>query len=1447
MMNVYNGLWASVRTSMRFVRLSVCALAVTMLLLYPHFAVSQVPNPQIPLTGTAGAAGNFPLLNSGTFPIPSDADFTPTFPNTTCIVCKVTSSVSLTATRNLIEPTAGMTFNITNSTTGGQSIVVKAATGTGVTIANGTSKWVWFDGTNYVEIDPPAGGGGCAEGTCIQNVPVNTQVMATPIAKAFTETYTSWDNAVGPGGFQYAHGISCNPYETITGDAGGSSVIGATACLEGTSVFNTPGWAYSFAAPFEFTYYGMYSKVFGNTMGITAAVNGEVVKSANQEFSTANFVGTSAGNCWELSAECATGIQNQLKFMGGAGAGMTSTAGTGALTLLTTGFSNQVGPSRVILDTQTATTATQTLGTAFGENNGIVTANLSIATTASIQGTMAADVNTPRVANNGTTVMTITINLASAYVGSATALMTCAGYGNVEVTRLASVGTYTAGVQTVTAPLMRPFVNTQVFGNPTYCFIGGSHQGYWVKNTSAGGGDFYNQIVGTGTGNTAFETSLFAGNLVSDNVQFGYNSVTLCPLVSSVKTCNVTLYPGAEIQSIASNRTTVNVRPNSVTWTSGDTLLIPEGIAARNTLQNNIIFADSPFTTHQGISVGYLGPAPAGESDFFVVPIAYSNNSLLSQGGIGHAFNLFKVSGGPVGIALDLDVPPQDAFLSGNAYTATILNVNATCGGGCPANYNIFTDTTLSQNGSFLNFIRASSTYNFGASVGSAVLQENGSEVCTVVNALCTGSGNTTSTALTTPCLTKANGTNSIITSSVCDNGTLVTITEPVTITTGSGLGGGFDGTEGTAHTGASSTDSLWADSTAHRLKMNNNNGGAFFVPGVATAGTLNDCVKFAANGIDLVDAGAACGTGGSAFNAITSGTNTTAAMVVGSGSSLAVSGSGTIGATTLLGNTWAAPGNIGATTPGTGKFSSLTVSGQTGSTQCASFDTSGNLTGVGAPCGTSGSGITGLTANFIPLAGSATTITANSPLNYGVTTASTLTDTALTNVNLTGGTLPTLPANTVLAVANVSATATRIASSSFGATSFFSVLRADGTSASPTQVLAGEQVGGINAWAWNSSAAYNGPIASLRYFADENQTATAAGSRMDFITTPDGATTAISRMSIENDGRVIIAGIASSTSPICPNGTGGALTTSGCATGSAPTFQVNGTNLTTATTINFRTGSGNGGVVMTNPSVGNVDANLSMPFDATGTNFMTTTGTFTATHVPQISSATGKMVDSGFAIGGFAQLAGSSNNWTKMQEFTVGSTITAASTVAPTTPIVLFTGNSTAVDTITAPLGTGALIGASFDWTAATAGFSFTTAGNIANALTTSQANQSGRCVFNGTTNGKWVCTTLFAPGSTTVTPTAGTGVTSVTCATATCTTARGSYTIVGGTGTTGTVASLAWTATGTAWVCTATMNGGATAFNIGNSVATTTGMNITAGISVVGSTFTVNYSCVP
>jgi hypothetical protein len=114
-----------------------------------------------------------------------------------------------------------------------------------------------------------------------------------------------------------------------------------------------------------------------------------------------------------------------------------------------------------------------------------------------------------------------------------------------------------------------------------------------------------------------------------------------------------------------------------------------------------------------------------------------------------------------------------------------------------------------------------------------------------------------------------------------------------------------------------------------------------------ATAGTINlaGTVNLAGGSgstgctVDDVTGNLACtgtisGSGISAsavpFSGITSATNTTAAMVVGTGASLNYSGSGTINASTLLSGTWAIPGAIGATTPNAGTFTTFASNGNT-------------------------------------------------------------------------------------------------------------------------------------------------------------------------------------------------------------------------------------------------------------------------------------------------------------------------------------------------------------------------------------------------------------------------------------------------------------------------------------------------------------------------------------
>jgi hypothetical protein len=103
-----------------------------------------------PIGTTSGSA-----LGAVDVVYPSDADFTPTTsgtqPESTNKFHQVTSAVPLTATRNYFLPlNEGQDWTIQNLTTGGESIQVIGATGTGVLVPNGALVAVTCDGTNFL-------------------------------------------------------------------------------------------------------------------------------------------------------------------------------------------------------------------------------------------------------------------------------------------------------------------------------------------------------------------------------------------------------------------------------------------------------------------------------------------------------------------------------------------------------------------------------------------------------------------------------------------------------------------------------------------------------------------------------------------------------------------------------------------------------------------------------------------------------------------------------------------------------------------------------------------------------------------------------------------------------------------------------------------------------------------------------------------------------------------------------------------------------------------------------------------------------------------------------------------------------------------------------------------------------------------------------------------------
>ena len=67
------------------------------------------------------------------------------------LVLDVTSDVPLTATREMVVPTIEKQYLVQNNTSGSQSITVKTAAGTGITVPNGTKMHLYVDGVNVID------------------------------------------------------------------------------------------------------------------------------------------------------------------------------------------------------------------------------------------------------------------------------------------------------------------------------------------------------------------------------------------------------------------------------------------------------------------------------------------------------------------------------------------------------------------------------------------------------------------------------------------------------------------------------------------------------------------------------------------------------------------------------------------------------------------------------------------------------------------------------------------------------------------------------------------------------------------------------------------------------------------------------------------------------------------------------------------------------------------------------------------------------------------------------------------------------------------------------------------------------------------------------------------------------------------------------------------------
>lgn len=123
-----------------------------------------------------------------------------------------------------------------------------------------------------------------------------------------------------------------------------------------------------------------------------------------------------------------------------------------------------------------------------------------------------------------------------------------------------------------------------------------------------------------------------------------------------------------------------------------------------------------------------------------------------------------------------------------------------------------------------------------------------------------------------------------------------------------------------------------------------------------------------------------------------------------------------------------------------------------------------------------------------------------------------------------------------------------------------------------------------------------------------------------------------------------------------------------------------------------------------------------------------------------------------------------------------------------------------------------------------------------------------SKSCTFNATAINLGGVPVIAPISGAVTSATGGSGTGTITCVTAACTNLRGSYTVAGGTFATGTLLTLVWPTTTTAYVCSGSVLNNATGASIGyHSVATATGMTFSSLTAATGLSIDIDYSCQP
>lgn len=554
------------------------AVLLSLLMAFPGLA--QIPAPQIPLSGNVGCAG-FPCSNSGTLVMSTDANRSMTAQETSATNIKVMSSVSLTATRNLIAPSGKFPFAIENATSGGQSIQIIGPSGTGVTIPNGQAVSVWNDGTNYVQVGSSANGtvvgqqyriagftgAGSGASTGIGNTGVSVDAATSSQLYRNSIATPPTDNTLTIGTDSVTTTMNFVPGGVI----GGTITISRPDVMVGTdSGFNHGNdgispqqlWQVITAQNENLNFHGA---------GIHGGGGGQLTCSGVGDCHSRYFYAHGYGGKTGASDEGLQGAGVQPSEVADTYAGTVATGGSGATTITVTcvhdcgnpGVGRFVGESRPTVLRSFATAMTTTA----------ITVNDAVPVSTAY-GTLTSNVavNNPPVPGDLTTWQSTSITLPVTFGSFAVGDIICFDQTYTDETKITAVTALSGGSQTITAPLHQShYAGGKIYANGA-C---GTGVDFDANVFPQGGGVVLHYPLVVAGSTDAHTLQMYQSGAIKGNVDLtalsgGGNGLGTITRTSGVVTINIAEASDDLLPSQADFiGTTLSIRGSSVTSLNG--------------------------------------------------------------------------------------------------------------------------------------------------------------------------------------------------------------------------------------------------------------------------------------------------------------------------------------------------------------------------------------------------------------------------------------------------------------------------------------------------------------------------------------------------------------------------------------------------------------------------------------------------------------------------------------------------------------------------------------------------------------------------------------------------------------------------------------------------------------------------------------------------------------